>query len=447
MLPMPTLLIRFNIEKAGGAYGMACYERLFTALTADELEGVVLFDGDSSATLAGRENVNVIGVVCGDINRLEAMRKKLEADSEFMEYTASEPFILQSAGSSEPLVLAGNFSGGELSGGGWGAAALKAVKERRAKAAEAASQAPEQAVTETAPDTAAQAAAEPASAQETQAAPLSAAPETVHEPSTDTGSPFSGGNTAAQTPQSPQSSPFSGGSAPAQTNAQPQAQTNAQPQAAPSAPSAKAPKAPKAPPDPAKTAKTKRTLTLAGAVALALAWCAALCLLAPGAFKSSPVNYNSKKLSEAMPAAVIEACRRTGRSNEYIEAIVESCDFPDASELESMIGPRGKEDEGKPYIFTFELEVPDLVSLDEDAFDSDASPSKNLPEFKAQLADADATDYSVECLVDYDGIFFSPTQIKKLVDEGNYYLEDIFDLKQADAEAEDTDAPAAETEV
>ena len=384
MLPLPALLIRFEIEKAGGAYSLECYGKLFAALDKHDLDSTVLFDGDTRATLEGRENVNMIAIQCADYAKLESLKTKLEGNAALMDLTARPAFTLTRGGSSEPLVLAGNYSNGAFDGGGWPAAAFKDVEKRRASETAIAPAAQE---SRDAKETPAPAAApQPAAAQPIAAQPAAAAPAATVNP-----------QAAAIQP---------------------------------------------APADPAKAAKSKRTLMLALAAVLAAAWCALACLYLPGAFKTSPVNYSASQLAAELPNAVVEACRRTGRSNAYIEALLQCCEFPDAEELESMIGTANtEENKGKPYQFEYSFRVPiiygeELTSVKVSGADS---AETNAQRIKSALKYGETDEIYMMCLVDYDGIYFEPTLVKEAVADTNLYIEEAFgvSLESAGASAEE----------
>lgn len=76
MIPnMPTIGVRFDIEKAGGGYyGFACWKVFWQAITPHEIGVASLSEGDTAATLNGRENVFCIAVQSLD-NRATAKIK------------------------------------------------------------------------------------------------------------------------------------------------------------------------------------------------------------------------------------------------------------------------------------------------------------------------------------------------------------------------------------
>ena len=126
MLPLPTLLIRFDIDKINsGGYGYACYTALFSAVDGKLFENCTFFDGDSKATLyGGNENVNCIAVQHFDIGWLEQIKSTLERNESFRALLAAHPFTVTPQPPDELLVNAGQIRYQRWTGAdSWGKAA------------------------------------------------------------------------------------------------------------------------------------------------------------------------------------------------------------------------------------------------------------------------------------------------------------------------------------
>ena len=96
------LHVRFNIDAVeGGAYGMACYKIIFANVPTHVLQGCIVSMGDSYATLAGRENVCIIGLA-GTVGQLRTIMNVLGGTKAFTSVCASNPLVLN--GAAEPLV-------------------------------------------------------------------------------------------------------------------------------------------------------------------------------------------------------------------------------------------------------------------------------------------------------------------------------------------------------
>ena len=123
------LHVRFNIDSInGGAYGMTCYKIIFTHAPVSALCGCTLSMGDSKATLAGHENVCVIGVA-GAEEKLTDIMRALRDNPEFKSVCAVNPLALNDH--PEPLVADGVFTedGGFLKS--WAKMAFDSVKKDR----------------------------------------------------------------------------------------------------------------------------------------------------------------------------------------------------------------------------------------------------------------------------------------------------------------------------
>jgi hypothetical protein len=128
---MDMLHVRFDIEAIEkkydtSTYGCACYEVVFRNVAAGVLHGCQVYMGDSRATLNGRENVCIIGLMSSDESKLRQISEQLRRSSEFMSVAASNPLEFSTAGR-EPLVQDGVYTtdGKQLTG--WGATAYTAV--------------------------------------------------------------------------------------------------------------------------------------------------------------------------------------------------------------------------------------------------------------------------------------------------------------------------------
>ena len=120
------LHIRFNIAAVGdGSYGKACYQFVFTHAPVHALNGCEVSMGDSNATLAGRENVCIIGLT-GPDGQLRSIMKLLTENSAFQSVCANNPLVLN--GQAEPLVGDGIYTedGNQLKM--WAKAAFESVK-------------------------------------------------------------------------------------------------------------------------------------------------------------------------------------------------------------------------------------------------------------------------------------------------------------------------------
>lgn len=138
MLPLPTLLIRFDIGKLNsGGYGYASYKVLFSAADAELFEGCAFFDGDSKVTLySGNENVNCIAVQHLDTGRLEQIKATLERDKSFRALLAATPFAVMREPPDELLVNAGQIRCQQWTGAdSWGKAAWSNLQTQRVASA------------------------------------------------------------------------------------------------------------------------------------------------------------------------------------------------------------------------------------------------------------------------------------------------------------------------
>jgi len=105
---LPTLIVRFDISKiTSAAYGFFCWKILCKAVELSRMRSSLLFEGDSSETLHGHENVFCIGFQTLVPEQLTTLQSKLLKDSEFLKFCAATPFLEGPRAHQEPLVAAG----------------------------------------------------------------------------------------------------------------------------------------------------------------------------------------------------------------------------------------------------------------------------------------------------------------------------------------------------
>lgn len=117
------LLVRFSIEKLNeksGVYGYVSGELIGKAVPADLLEGMTISDGDSAATLSGREYVCIVSIASPDSRILKEKIEPLILASEEIRACGAAPLTQICAGTREPLVVDGVVRNGKIVGnGGW----------------------------------------------------------------------------------------------------------------------------------------------------------------------------------------------------------------------------------------------------------------------------------------------------------------------------------------
>ncbi len=153
---MHQLGILFDIDALGGGfYGPAAYRIFFAAVDSRTIPGALLRDGDTNATLRGRERHYCIAVASASQDHIEHVRKVMSACEADGLLPLAQRFLETAAVAGEPLVLAGpvNAAGEFLAEGfpqhAWqetraqhtqpAAAALPAAETRPAAAPSAAS--------------------------------------------------------------------------------------------------------------------------------------------------------------------------------------------------------------------------------------------------------------------------------------------------------------------
>jgi hypothetical protein len=115
---MPALGIRFDLGKvASNLYEYACWKVFWHTVDVKQLRSTLLFEGDTDATLKGRENVFCIALQPLDPTILGKIRSALEQCPEFQRLAASPKFIENDLVIREPLLEAGQVdAAGDLIG-------------------------------------------------------------------------------------------------------------------------------------------------------------------------------------------------------------------------------------------------------------------------------------------------------------------------------------------
>lgn len=122
--------IRFDVDKIdAGDYGSACWKVLWASTDPDQLSGALLYEGDTSASAAGRENVFSIAIRANPA-ALRHVRAALERSADFIRIAADPPFVEGTAAHSEPLVEAGRVEGAHVVGGISGTASSALMSAR-----------------------------------------------------------------------------------------------------------------------------------------------------------------------------------------------------------------------------------------------------------------------------------------------------------------------------
>ncbi|MGA2514742.1 MAG: hypothetical protein ABSG37_14180 [Candidatus Limnocylindrales bacterium] len=146
MIPnMPTIGIRFDIEKAGGGYyGFACWRVFWQTLNPEDIGVASLYEGDTAATISGRENVFCIAVQSFDSGAIAEIETALTRSEAFKCVCATPMFVEGPSCVAEPLPDAGRIDAeGNLVGdAGASRSALGAVKKERTTASGVGGQAP-----------------------------------------------------------------------------------------------------------------------------------------------------------------------------------------------------------------------------------------------------------------------------------------------------------------
>jgi hypothetical protein len=130
MIPIPALGVRFDIGRlGGGAYGLEAWKVFWRAVPRRAIAGALLYEGDTSATLSGAENVFMIAVHHPDIAALQRLAAALNSSSDYQSVAATPDLAWNESMAAEPLPEAGRIDGrGALVGGLWARSALEAIK-------------------------------------------------------------------------------------------------------------------------------------------------------------------------------------------------------------------------------------------------------------------------------------------------------------------------------
>jgi hypothetical protein len=136
---IPTIGVRFDIDKAGGGYyGFACWKVFWQAITPEDVGVASLYEGDTASTLNGRERVFCIAVQSLDGGSIGKIKAALSQNAAFKAVCATPMFVEGSSCAAEPLPNAGRIDAERNLVGEAGASrsALGAVKKERAAAAQ-----------------------------------------------------------------------------------------------------------------------------------------------------------------------------------------------------------------------------------------------------------------------------------------------------------------------
>ncbi|MFV0400027.1 MAG: hypothetical protein ACK5LX_05330 [Oscillospiraceae bacterium] len=136
------LLVRFSIDalnKCSGSYGFQSGKLIGQAVPSSLLEGMTISDGDSAATLGGREYVCVVSI--STLSNRSMLKEKIEPlilANEEIRACGAIPLTQIVGSTSEPLVVDGVVRNGDIQGpGGWCASGfMSAWKEQQEKAAQ-----------------------------------------------------------------------------------------------------------------------------------------------------------------------------------------------------------------------------------------------------------------------------------------------------------------------
>jgi hypothetical protein len=142
MVPsMATVGVRFDIEKVNaGFYGSVCWQIFWRAILPEDLGPALLYEGDTSATLDGRENVFCIAVQSMDSGVTAKVKGALQRSEDFRKVCAEPMFAENQACVGEPLPDAGRIDAtGNLVGqAGTSRSALGTVRREKGAAAQTA---------------------------------------------------------------------------------------------------------------------------------------------------------------------------------------------------------------------------------------------------------------------------------------------------------------------
>jgi hypothetical protein len=140
MIPnMPTIGARFDIEKAGsGYYGFTCWKVFWQAINPEEIGVASLYEGDTAATLNGRENAFCIAVQSLDSRAIVKIKTALTESEQFKQVCANPMFVEGLSCAAEPLPDAGRIdANGNIVGDAYASrSAYDAVKKELVTPAE-----------------------------------------------------------------------------------------------------------------------------------------------------------------------------------------------------------------------------------------------------------------------------------------------------------------------
>lgn len=113
MLPgVAAIGIRFDVDKVeADEYGFECWKMFWRAIVPTDIAGGVLFEGDTLASLAARENVFCIAVQHADARAIDAVRDAVARDPSCRRLCSEPMFVEGSDCTSEPLIVAGEVDG------------------------------------------------------------------------------------------------------------------------------------------------------------------------------------------------------------------------------------------------------------------------------------------------------------------------------------------------
>ena len=84
---MPCLVVRFSTEKVEEIeslfYGRHCWKVFFEAVDLTDLKNAEVYEGDTAATLKGREYTYALAIQSPDNAAIQRLRRSLEGDDGF----------------------------------------------------------------------------------------------------------------------------------------------------------------------------------------------------------------------------------------------------------------------------------------------------------------------------------------------------------------------------
>ncbi|MEO8452095.1 MAG: MAP7 domain-containing protein [Gemmatimonadota bacterium] len=131
---MPTIGVRFDIGKvSSGSYGVECWKVFWRAVPTADIKGSLLWEGDTAASMNGRENVYCIAVQNPSTGTIDKIRASLAGSEDFKKLCGDPMFVEGARCQAEPLPEAGKVDDtGTLVGSAWNARpALATVKKER----------------------------------------------------------------------------------------------------------------------------------------------------------------------------------------------------------------------------------------------------------------------------------------------------------------------------